>query len=295
MEAAFPGSEAPTAQEEGAPVPTPFSVVWLSDTQSMSYYRYPGALASMGSWIARERDARNILCVVQTGDAVDNGFSSWQWLEFDKCYGRFRDVLPYFAIAGNHDIGVHQGDYSAYLERDSVRELPQGNTFAQGRAAYLTFSAGGTHFLLLGAGWSSELEAADWMNGVLRAHPNDVAILLFHGYIQRGGGFTAMGKQMFERVVKPNPNVRLVLSGHVNGTAYRSDALDDDHDGGQDRLVSALMYNYQDSGMDCGQLRLLTFDPAARNLTVTTYSPYTERYYRDTTFHVAEFVLNGAF
>ena len=50
-----------------APRPTPFSIVWLSDTQTMSYQRYPGRLAELGKWIDGERAKRGIAYVVQDG------------------------------------------------------------------------------------------------------------------------------------------------------------------------------------------------------------------------------------
>lgn len=277
------------------PEATPFSIVWLSDTQTMAYGVDARALGAMGRWIAAEREERNILYVVQTGDAVENGFSDWQWQNFDECYNAFQDTIPFFAIAGNYEIGIRQHDYTAYLKRPYVRAIPKDHAFEDGRAAYATFYAGGTEFLLLGAGWESEERAADWMNGVLRTHPDMVAILLFHGYLQGTGGFTIPGKAIFDRVVKPNPNVRLVLCGHVNGTDIRFDDLDDTGDGEPDRRVTAMLYDYQNSGEDCGQLRLLTFNPADRSLTVLTYSPFTQRVYPDYFIRKAEFVLDNAF
>ncbi len=133
------------------------------------------------------------------------------------------------------------------------------------------------------------------MNDVLRRNRNRTAILLFHGYIADDGRFTVVGKQMFDLVVKPNPNVRLILCGHVCGTGYREDDLDDTGDGVPDRRVSAMLYNYQEYGIDTGQLRVLTFDPASHGLTVLTYSPPLKRYFRDSYFSSAEFTIHGAF
>ena len=277
------------------PEPTPFSIVWISDTQSMAYCHYTDALESMGRWIVDEREEQNILYVVQTGDAVENGFSDWQWKNYDTCYDQFKGVLPYFGIAGNHETGMKRHSYEGYLARPNVSSIPRRNSFERGRAAYATFRAGGTDFLILGAGWDSELMAVDWMNDVLKTHPNFVAILLFHGYIQTNGTYTVVGKKMFEQVVKPNPNVRLVLCGHVLGTSVRFEDVDDNGDGAADRRVTALMYNYQDAGMDCGQLRLLTFSPVQRSLRVLTYSPYHKRYYRDYTYSSSDFLLVNVF
>lgn len=277
------------------PAPTPFSFVWLADTQSMSYYDYPGALASMGHWIAEQRKDRNILYVLQTGDAVDEGWVPRQWEHFDQLYNSFKDLLPYFSIAGNHDVGIKWHGYEPYLERPNVRNTSPEQSFEKGRAVYATVHAGGMDFLLLGAGWESELDAAGWMNTVLQEHPNDIAILLFHGYINADGTFTRIGKQMFEQVVRPNPNVRLVLSGHVRGTGYRLDELDDSGDGIPDRSVNSMIYNYQHYGENCGQLRILTFDPLVQSIEVTTYSPYMDRFYKDDYFKSETFFLEQSF
>ena len=282
---------APTA----TPVPTPFSIVWLSDTQSITYYDYPHAMEDMGKWIADERENSNILYVVQTGDMVDNGFVQRQWDVFDECYNQFKDDIPYFAIAGNHDLGVKLQDYSAYLARPNVSSIPRRYSFERGRAAYATFEAGGTKFLLLGAGWDSEEMAVDWMNQVLKEHRDYVAILLFHSYINMDSSYTSRGQLMFDQVVKPNPNVRLVLCGHVSVSGARFEDLDDNGDGVTDRRVTAMLYNYQDFMDNCGQLRLLTFDPVARSIHVMTYSPYTKRYFWDDYFKTVEFTLEDAF
>ncbi len=249
----------------------------------------------MGTWIAERKDKSNAVYVVQTGDIVDNGFSPKQWERFDVCFRCFQDVLPYFPVAGNHDLGVKRGDYAAYLMQPYIRSIPRENTFMRGRAAYMTFQAGGTDFLLLGAGWQSETMAAGWMNRVLEAHRDSVAILLFHAYIKPNGEFANAGEEIFHSVVEPNPNIRLILSGHVRETGVRLDEIDDDGDGVPDRSVYAMLCNYQDYSVNCGQIRLLCFDPATRGITVTTYSPYTKKFYKDSQYKSAEFLLKNAF
>ena len=52
-----------------------FSIIWLSDTQDMSYRSYGHALQKMGSWIISMKQDRNVKYIVQTGDAVYNGAS----------------------------------------------------------------------------------------------------------------------------------------------------------------------------------------------------------------------------
>lgn len=273
-----------------------FSVVWLADTQNMAYFDYPEALESMGSWIVENRIEENIACVVQTGDLVDNGWAEWQWRNYDKLHDQFAGEIPFFFVAGNHDLGVKLQKWDAYLSKDFVREVPRSNTFERGKAIYGTFDEGGEKFIIIGAGYGAEKEAAAWINRVLETHRDYTAILLFHRYIKAGGEYSAVGKEMFELLVKPNQNVRLILCGHFHGnTAYRFEEIDDDGDGTPDRTVNALMYNYQDWEKDCGQMRLLTFDVGARSITVNTFSPYTGKNYRDDYFKAAQFTIQNAF
>lgn len=284
----------PTAQATALPEAEPFSIVWLSDTQNMVYHNFPNALASMGKWISENRHSENIKYVVQTGDMVDNGFCEWQWKNFDQLYSEFAGKVPYIAVAGNHELHVKYQQWWAYLERPQVSSIPRVNTYERGKAVYATFEANGQKFIIIGAGFGAEVEAADWMNSVLKYHRDYTAILIFHGYLKSRYEYLREGQKMFDLVVKPNPNVRLVLCGHVNGTAVKFEDLDDDGDGVADRRVTAMLYNYQDWAQDCGQMRLLTFN-ADRSITVTTFSPFTGKTYRDDTYHADTFTIDGAY
>ena len=280
---------APTA----APAPTPFSLLWLSDTQTMSF-RSPLSLLKMGEWVAENRAQYNILEVVSTGDAVEHGANPRQWANYDAMRAYFAD-LPYFGIAGNHELGVREKDYAWYLARPDVLSLPPETVFEGGRAAYRLFSAGGVDFIVLGVGWLSEEDALDWANGVLETYRDRTAILLFHGVIDSAGRNLKIGKFIVQNYVMPNTNVRLVLCGHVPGSFTRVDEYDLDGDGDADHRAILSMYNYQTVGERNGQLRILTFDPAARTLAITTYSPVTEVFYRENGARTPVLVLENAF
>jgi len=262
-------------------------------------YQYPMPLEHMGSWIADNVVSKNIQAVVHTGDIVENGFEPLHWTRFDLCYLQFCDQVLYFPVAGNHDIAVNRNSYEAYLERPFFAAYPPENLYENGKALYTTIEESSIKLLLIGAGWEVEEEAAEWIDEVIAAHPDHTVILLFHSYIKSNGGFTAIGKRIFDRLVVPNQNVRLVLSGHVSERKYsgaRVDEIDDDGDGVPDRSVWGLMYNYQQVvDKKSGQLRLLTFDPVDHSLTVRTYSPYTGYNYRDHAFGSSVFVIDNAF
>lgn len=289
-----PPSSAPPMRTP-KPSMEPFSIIWIADTQTMVYRKYNKVLRSMGEWIIKQKQEQNVLYVVHTGDAVDNGFIAEQWERFDILYDQFRGKLPYFPVAGNHDMGVKAEDYAAYLKRPYVRDYPKERSFGGGKAIYDTFSAGGTDFILIGIGWKAELEAAPWVNKVLKEHRRYVAILVTHSYIKANGSFAEQGKEIHDLIVAKNPNIRLVLSGHVHGSGFRTEAFDDNNNERADRVVNAMVYNYQNFGWNSGQLRTLTFDPVERTIRVVTYSPYTEIFYKDGYFKTTEFVIDHAF
>lgn len=259
-----------------------FSIIWISDTQDMAYNSYDHALEKMGAWIISMKQDLNIKYIVQTGDAVDNGASRWQWDNFDELYDQIRGRLPYISAAGNHE--VKKNGYFEYCRRPYIRTIPRANSFLRGISTFCTFEVNECKFVVVAIGFGMEEKSVPWVNRVLSEHRDYTAILLFHDYLQDNGRFSINGKSMYKQIVLPNPNVRLVLCGHVLGVSSRIDSIDDDEDGEADRTVAQLMYNYQHYKTDCGQLRIMEFNTEDRSITVTTYSPVTDRYYRDYMF-----------
>lgn len=258
-------SAAPAPTPSPTPIPTPFSIVWMTDTQAMSCFS-PEALDSMGCYIRDNLERENILCVFHTGDLVDNGFKPYQWDNFNLALDKFRGMVPFYPIAGNHDIGVRAKSYEGYLQCDFLNDLPADKTFADGLIYYDLFSAGGTDYIVLGVSFDAARRfkgAYDWINDALSAHRDRVGIVLFHRYLNDSGEVFVKSREEQERIVAKNPNVRLVLCGHSRGDSMRTDEFDDDEDGTPDRTVYSLMFNPQGRRNEYGYLRLLRFDPIA--------------------------------
>jgi len=272
-----------------------FTIVWISDTQAIAYYDYPSAFEKMGNWIMDNREG--VEYIVQTGDAVDNGFHAWQWRNYYQLYDQFAGQIPYIAVAGNHELGVKRQEWDAYLALPEVQAIPDDHKFAGGKGVYATFEHGGEKFIIAGIGYGATDECTDWINQVLAEHSDHIAILIFHSYLRNADEYMPVGEQIFENIVKPNHNVKLVLSGHVSksGNAFRQEQIDDNGDGTSDRTVTAMMYNYQSWSENCGQLRTLEFNMATRGITVHTFSPYTGKEFNDVTFGTATFTIDNAF
>lgn len=81
------------------------------------------------------------------------------------------------------------------------------------------------------------------------------------------------GKQIWEKLIKPNQNVQLVLSGHISGEGFRVDIND------HNQKVNQMLFDMQSEGGGHngnggdGFLRILEFYPDNKTIKVKTFSP----------------------
>lgn len=275
------------------PAPTPFTFVWFPDTQS-SAWAEPEALTAMGAWVRDNAESENIVYVLQTGDLVDNGFDETQWQNFSLAYDAFAGTVPYFGIAGNHDLGIKKQQWDGYLAQPYAHTVPETQQYAGGKAAYTLFTAGGVDFLVVGVGYGAEEECAKWVRDVCREYPDRYGVLLVHDFLHGTGDYVdALGECVHYRILAKCKNIHLCLCGHFRGTAYRTYAYDDTYDGVPDRTVHTMLCNYQHFSNGGGQIRTLRFDPATGDLTVHTFSALNGQEMRDKTWKTSTFTLPG--
>ncbi|GGO73647.1 LamG-like jellyroll fold domain-containing protein [Nocardioides deserti] len=91
---------------------------------------------------------------------------------------------------------------------------------------YILFSAGGLDFVAVSLSYGVTEAEADWASSVFERHSDRSGVLLTHAYLSastmsdgRSAGRTGDGGALYERVVVKNPNVFLVLAGHIHGVA----------------------------------------------------------------------------
>lgn len=271
------------------PLPTPFSLFWVSDTQVYAY-KYPQVFNKVFSFMVNAKEGYNALGVLQTGDIVDNRHLERHWTNAQNAIGLLKGSLPFWCVAGNHDVGADTADYEKYLSCGFCSVTDEEKLFRNGECWYDTFSAGGTDFLLLGIGWELDADYVEWAEGVLQRNKDKTVILLTHSFLTDDGNLTGNGKKLEGNLISVYSNIRLVLCGHNDGSVRWSKTYADG------RTVRALLYNFQDDKKyGLGYLRVLTFDPQDRSIAVITYSPWFDdfNYYRDT--EKDEFVLTDAF
>ena len=217
---------------------------------------------------------------VHTGDVVDG----WSKLMFDNASEALVPLfseMPSIVVSGNHDIGKE--DNHAMFQKQPYVQASQteGQVFEDGLASYSVFEAGGEQFLFFGIGFRVYInnKLKRWIKTVSDEYPDATVFYVLHSGIDVDLRFSGQAKELFHSVVTENPHAHFLLCGHNHGVAIRTDFLDDDGDGTGERPFTSMMFNYQDDTEEgLGYMRILTFDPMARTVTVSTYSPWYDSY-----------------
>jgi len=258
-----------------------YSFIWLSDTQHYSS-DYPYIYRTMTQWVANHAEELHLKYVFHTGDFVNDRGSKAQWALSDEAMKKIDDTCPWFAIAGNHDVGTSGDSYSYFLKhagKDHFDAL--GNTdsiyYKNGIGRCDFFTHGEREYMFIGIGWESGSGALSWLKKMLANYPEKEAILLVHSYLDTDGELNEHGLELFDEIVSEYANVKLVLCGHRYASRVRINEFDDDGDGRPDREVYQIMGNYQAAGHGGqGFLRILkVYDD---RIEMIAYSPYLDAY-----------------
>lgn len=302
-------------RKAGATVPgggtgDPFTIVALPDTQNYTYSNRQGTMTQQTQWVVSTRNSLNTAMVIHLGDLVSNFDNLTQWGYTSDAFKVLDDAaVPNTVVGGNHDFDTATGafsQYDAYFPPSRyANKVWTPNTATYGGYLgqnlfgpdpvdrrnmdnFALFSAGGRDFLVLNLEWETPQVTLDWAAKVLAAHPNRIAILSTHSFVQinglrntvpqRSGGIPA--ETVWNTFVSQQCSIKLVLNGHYHdgnlGEASRSDL----NSCGQP--VQQILTDYQDraNGGD-GWLRYYTFSPSAGTMTATTYSPKLDQFETD--------------
>jgi hypothetical protein len=260
-----------------------FVIVVLPDTQKYSE-SYPEIFEDQTQWIVDNRDALNIAYVAHEGDIVNWAGSIPQWENAEDAMelleGPFiglPDGIPYGVIPGNHDQPTT--NYNAYfgVSRFSGRGYYGGSYDSDNDDNYTLFSAGGMDFMVINLNYNATnipTAILNWADGLLKTHSARRAIVVSHYILDVDGSFGGPGQGIYD-ALKDNPNLFLMLCGHMHDEARRTDMY-----GGN--TIYTLLADYQDypNGGD-GYLRILEFSPADDEIHVETYSPTLDQYQTD--------------
>ena len=247
-----------------------FSVVALPDTQWYSE-KFPATFPAQTAWIVSNRAPQNIVFVTHLGDLVQTAINPVEWECADRAMSILDGQVTYSVCRGNHDVGT--ADYPRYFGGARYAHMAGYLGCSSNSANHAqTFRGGGYEFLHIAVDYGATGEALPWAQAVLRAHPGWPTIVSTHDYMGLGGK-TPNGWAIWESLIRRNPQIFVVLNGHVHGE-YRQVATND-----AGRAVLQMLSDYQDgpNGGD-GYLRILRFNVASNRLDVRTYSPVLNAY-----------------
>lgn len=276
-----------------------FTLIALPDTQyyvASDYGREQNMFSAQTEWVVANRKAKNIVFVTHLGDCVehgDNGGNDIEWRSAANALYRLEDPertllkfgIPYGVAVGNHDqsppgLTGTTRFYNQYFGVDHFdgRDYYGGHHGTDNDNHYELFSASGLDFIILHLEYDTTASGRvlDWANSVLQTHRHRFAIVVAHYLIGTGqpANWGAQGRATYNRL-KHNPNLRLMLCGHVPGEGRRTDVFDGN-------TVHTLLSDYQNraNGGD-GWLRSMEFSPSNHLVLVKTYSPALERFETD--------------
>jgi cysteine-rich repeat protein len=303
LDVTFYGRESAAGQD--------FAIVVLPDTQ---YYSCgapcgsnPAIFTTQTQWIVNHRAPDNIAYVAHLGDCVEHGNlgngvdpnPDYEWINASNAMALLEnplttllpDGIPFAVPPGNHD-QTPNGDgsgsppessttsFNAYFgeSRFLGRSYYGGHYGTNNDNHYALFSAGGMDFIVIDFEYDTSPDAAvlAWADTLLQTYPTRRAIAVTHNMLGTGnpGAFSAQGQAIYD-ALKDNPNLFLLLGGHVTGEGRRQDTFDG-------RVVNSLLADFQGrTNGGNGWLRILRFSPANNRIDVQTYSPWLDQFETD--------------
>ena len=263
-----------------------FSVVLLPDTQ---YYaqKFPDTYVAQTLWIREHRKENNIKFVIHLGDIVQTPTNKPEWENADRAMRLLDGVVPYSVAPGNHDMIVKDRDSSLYNQffspaRFAERPWYGGHMDENNDNNFCLFEAGGMKFMIMNLEFAPRDKTLEWASCVARQHPGHRVIVATHCYMRPNKRDTGCatsyniagnsGEQIWQKLIRKEPNVFLVVSGHVLGVGMQTST--NDHGG----KVLEMLTDYQGlpNGGD-GWLRSLQFVPAENKIYIKTYSPLLDK------------------
>jgi hypothetical protein len=205
--------------------------------------------------------------------------------------------IPYYTVIGNHDYfhwdqKKEPSEFekyfgpSRYVGKPNFGGFSPANTSSTtavkayaGLDTYSFFNAGGYKFLNIALQFTPDAGDFAWAQSIINANPGIPTIVDTHDY-QNTTGRDGAGNNIWTGLINSNPQIFMVLSGHVNGS-HQQTSVD-----AAGKQVFEILTDYQDDHFTTsngfnknyanggGFLRYLTFDTVADTINATSYSPY---------------------
>lgn len=248
----------------------PSCIAVVPDPQYYAAYPWWVGLSS-ANWIVNNKANYNIEMALITGDLLNSGPNSTG--EKNQSYNIWHTLdasLRCLKCTGNHDYNMATAQQ---VDRDSAAWMGVtfsgdlawvGGTMEENRLenSYYIAQLSGGNVLFISLEFCPRTAALEWAQSVITANPGIQTVILTHAYLFNDGTVYSNSGQLYEpkayaqdgntgtviesTLVIPNPQVKLIVSGHTIGpgiarrVSYRSDGS----------KYIALMTNFQNDPVD---------------------------------------------
>jgi len=242
-----------------------YTIAFLPDTQCTNWYN-PSHLDNPYNWIIDNKDAFNIKAVMSLGDITEKSYDE-EWARAGEQFNRLTDAgIAWTVIQGNHDYngcspgGRKYDGFNATFTPSTVPNIQNGDwsfklggTFFENEvsSAYYYLTVGDVEYMLLCLEMEPGTCVVQWADQVVKANCDKKVIITTHGYLdsyatrmdrfldENGNkidnyhnslcyGVGASGEDLWNELVKNNPNVEMIVCGHIGSVPiqYRVDKND---------------------------------------------------------------------
>lgn len=247
---------------------------------------------------------------VDTTDGIQlNQTSAQQWGSASRAFERLDGKISYILATGNHDYGIRSAENRATqfpkffpVDRNPAWKdvLVECCTNRDGaktleNAAYALVTPQGRKLLVVSLEFAPSDPVLEWAKALVArdAYKDHLVILLTHSYINslvngnvhiEKEGYAVQdanyGKAVWEKLVYPSDNIRIVLCGHIAGTKDPRENVGFRTDKNRaGKTVAQMLFDTQTDGGGWhgnggdGWLRILEFSADGKQVSVRTFSP----------------------
>lgn len=285
-----------------------YTIMCIPDIQITTRYN-PSKLAKEFDWIVDNQNKKNIQYISFVGDLTDTcDVNSVEHTQWNTVVSNFKKLdennISYGFVPGNHDYddGVGRSrpatlmnkylPYEKYANKDYF-----GGAYFKGDIVnyYNIKKINGVDYLFLNLEFGPRDGVLKWANRVCEAYPNHRVIITTHSYIEPNGEIAQHyspyaaskygigsgnssndGQDMYDKLVKLQPNIFMVFSGHNSSDdiIYRQDK------GINGNTVHSFLIDAQGSfySQACDVLAMFKINEARKEAYVYWYSPYEGKY-----------------
>lgn len=225
-----------------------FTIAILPDTQKFTPFEE--SFDVMTQWITNHSEL-NTKMVLHVGDVVTNHNSNIEYIRAKRSMDILTNAsIPYLVIAGNHDYWT-----------PTENNWTNFNTYFEGMKKGL-MNISGYQIGFAGMHWNPTDEEINETRQFIENNSDYQFIVFTHEYLFDYNYTTTYGwhpgaigpPRIYNGILKDTPNIILIINGHWSGDyGYINNR--------SNHTFYEFMFDYQDWGIEKGEIRLFQFNP----------------------------------